>query len=75
MQTGDGGVCYQRGEVVNQNYQMCDVTNNQIRKLLGAQIPQVTFTCDAEDGKCDFQCKYLPPVQTGPVQVPHVDRS
>lgn len=55
MQTGDGGVCYQRGEVVNQNYQMCDVTNKAIRNLLGDQIPQVTFTCNAEDHKCDFQ--------------------
>lgn len=57
MQTKDGGVCYQRGEVVEENYQMCDVTNKAIRKLLGDQIPQVTFTCNAEDGNCDFQCK------------------
>ena len=73
METGDGGVCYQRGEVVNQNYQMCDVTNEAIRKLLGAQVPQVTFTCNSEDKKCDFQCKFahrlsssgIPPIGGG----------
>lgn len=56
MQTKDGGVCYQRGEVVKENYQMCDVTNKAIRNLLGTQIPQVTFNCNSEDHKCDFQC-------------------
>ena len=56
-ETGDGGVCYTGGEVVKQNYQMCDVTNRAIRDLLGAQVPQVTFTCEKESGECDFQCK------------------
>ncbi|TPX19090.1 uncharacterized protein E0L32_011251 [Thyridium curvatum] len=55
MKTGEGGVCYQMGEVVKHNYQMCDVTNKQIRNLLGDQVPQVTFTCKKEDGDCDFQ--------------------
>ncbi|EAQ93123.1 hypothetical protein CHGG_01358 [Chaetomium globosum CBS 148.51] len=54
-ETGDGGVCYTGGEVVKQNYQMCDVTNRAIRELLGAQVPQVTFTCDKASGECDFQ--------------------
>ncbi|GAB1310569.1 FAD-dependent urate hydroxylase [Madurella fahalii] len=54
-ETGDGGVCYTSGEVVKQNYQMCDVTNKAIRDLLGAQVPQVTFTCDKPSGECDFQ--------------------
>lgn len=53
--TGDGGVCYTSGEVVKQNHQMCDVTNRAIRDLLGAQIPQVTFSCNKADGQCDFQ--------------------
>jgi ABC-type multidrug transport system ATPase subunit/ABC-type multidrug transport system permease subunit len=53
--TGDGGVCYTGGEVVKQNYQMCDVTNSAIRKMLGAQVPQVTFTCEKASGECDFQ--------------------
>ena len=57
METGDGGVCYQNGEVVKNNYQMCDVTNQKIRDLLGAQVPQVTFTCDANSSQCDFQCE------------------
>jgi hypothetical protein len=56
-ETGDGGVCYTGGEVVKQNHQMCDVTNKAIRKLLGEQVPQVTFTCDKEAGECDFQCE------------------
>lgn len=55
MPTGEGGVCYQNGEVVQENYQMCDVTNKKIRDLLGEQVPQVTFTCDKKDKTCDFQ--------------------
>lgn len=55
MATGDGGVCYQNGEVVKNNHQFCDVTNKQIRKLLGEKVPQVTFTCEKEDDTCDFQ--------------------
>ena len=55
MPTGDGGVCYQNGDVVNQNYQFCDVTNKKIRELLGTQVPQVTFTCEKATGHCEFQ--------------------
>ncbi|CAM1510107.1 Fc.00g004420.m01.CDS01 [Cosmosporella sp. VM-42] len=55
METGDGGVCYQNGEVVNHNYQICDVTNEKITSLLGKQRPEVTFTCTEEDATCDFQ--------------------
>ena len=58
-ETGDGGVCYTGGEVVKQNYQICDVTNKAIRNLLGTKVPQVTFTCKKETGECDFQCKFL----------------
>ncbi|KAH8588688.1 putative ATP-dependent permease [Bisporella sp. PMI_857] len=50
-----GGVCYQNGEVVKQNYQICDVTNVKIVEILDGRRPQVTFTCDAEDSTCDFQ--------------------
>lgn len=57
MDSEEGGVCYQMGNVLKNNYQMCDVTNDKIRDLLGEQLPQVTFTCDAPDGKCDFQCE------------------
>ncbi|KAI1632186.1 hypothetical protein F4809DRAFT_108929 [Biscogniauxia mediterranea] len=55
METGDGGVCYQNGEVVQNNYQMCDVTNEKILSMLDGKIPQATFTCDKETGVCDFQ--------------------
>ena len=60
METKDGGVCYQMGEVVQNNYQMCDVTNKNILEILNGQLPQVTFTCQVEeeekDNNCDFQC-------------------
>lgn len=55
-ETGDGGVCYQNGEVVNYNHQICDVTNEKITTLLGKQVPEVTFTCKKEERSCDFQC-------------------
>lgn len=57
VETGEGGVCYTGGEVVKENFQMCDVTNKAIRDLLKEQVPQVTFTCKKETGKCDFQCE------------------
>jgi len=58
METGDGGVCYTGGEVVKENYQMCDVTNVKIRDLLQEKVPQVTFTCKTgqDTAECDFQC-------------------
>jgi len=58
MPEGEGGVCYQNGEVVKENYQMCDVTNVKIVDILEGKRPQVTFTCDAEDDTCAFQCKF-----------------
>lgn len=57
MPEGKGGVCYQNGEVVKENYQMCDVTNIKIVEILEGKRPQVTFTCNAEKDTCDFQCK------------------
>ncbi|KAI2604129.1 uncharacterized protein GGS25DRAFT_449216 [Hypoxylon fragiforme] len=55
METGDGGVCYQNGEVVQENHQMCAVTNEKILSMLDGKIPQATFTCGKETGVCDFQ--------------------
>ncbi|KAH7321410.1 hypothetical protein B0I35DRAFT_351931 [Stachybotrys elegans] len=55
MDQGFGGVCYQNGEVVKYNHQICDVTNKKITALLGKQKPEVTFTCKEEDATCDFQ--------------------
>ena len=57
METGDGGRCYTGGEVIKHNFQMCEVTNKQIRELLGERVPQVTFTCKADTNDCDFQCE------------------
>jgi hypothetical protein len=59
MHDNGGGVCYQNGEVVNENYQICDVTNRKIRDLLEEKVPQVTFTCKEKDKTCDFQCMCL----------------
>ena len=54
----DGGaVCYQNGDVVKENYQMCDITNNKIIEILKGKKPQATFTCNREDATCAFQCK------------------
>jgi ATP-binding cassette subfamily G (WHITE) protein 2 len=57
MPESEGGVCYQNGEVVKENYQMCDVTNRKIVEILDGRRPQVTFTCNREDDNCDFQCE------------------
>ena len=45
--------------MIKQNYQMCEVTNEAIRGMLGDQVPQVTFTCEKEPGLCDFQCEFV----------------
>ena len=55
---GEGGICYKQGLVVKENYQMCDVTNRKILDQLKEQKPQVTFSCNAEDEACNFQCKF-----------------
>ena len=57
MPEGKGGVCYKQAAVVNENYQMCDVTNRKILDQLKEQKPQVTFSCNAKDETCNFQCK------------------
>ncbi|KAI9816061.1 MAG: hypothetical protein M1827_002053 [Pycnora praestabilis] len=48
MPEGQGGVCYTQGAVVNENYQMCDVTNRKILDQLKEKKPQATFSCNAE---------------------------
>ncbi|KID89658.1 ABC transporter (Adp1) [Metarhizium guizhouense ARSEF 977] len=55
VETGNGGVCYQNGEVVRNNHQICKVTNRKITDLLGEQRPEVTFTCQKDERTCDFQ--------------------
>jgi ABC-type multidrug transport system ATPase subunit len=55
MPEGSGGVCYQNGEVVKYNHQICDVTNKKITSLLGTKKPEVTFTCKEKEATCDFQ--------------------
>ncbi|KAG8411977.1 (ABC) transporter [Metarhizium acridum] len=55
VETGNDGVCYQNGEVVRNNHQICKVTNRKITDLLGEQRPEVTFTCQKDERTCDFQ--------------------
>lgn len=58
MPEGEGGVCYSQGVTVKQNHQMCDVTNRKIQDQLKEKKPQVTFSCQASDKTCNFQCKF-----------------
>ena len=53
-----GGVCHSNALVVKENYQMCNVTNRKILDQLKEQIPQVTFSCNAEEATCSFQCEF-----------------
>jgi hypothetical protein len=55
MPEGEGGVCYKQGLVVNENYQICNITNRKILDQLKEQKPQATFSCNAEDETCNFQ--------------------
>lgn len=57
MPENEGGVCYTQGVTVKENFQMCDVTNKMILEQLGDRKPQVTFSCEADDMTCNFQCE------------------
>ena len=50
-----GGICYKDGVVVQENHQMCDITNRKILDQLKERTPQATFSCNAEDETCNFQ--------------------
>lgn len=69
MPEGEGGVCYKQGVTVKENFQICDVTNRKILDQLKERIPQVTFTCKAEDQTCNFQC--MRPVLSQPSLLTH----
>jgi len=51
----EDAVCYREGLVVNENFQMCDITNRKILDQLKEQKPQATFSCNAERAECNFQ--------------------
>ncbi|RMZ87504.1 hypothetical protein DV736_g5264, partial [Chaetothyriales sp. CBS 134916] len=55
MPTGNKGVCYKKGLVVHDNYQICNVTNKAILDQIEPRIPQVTFSCNAAEETCNFQ--------------------
>jgi hypothetical protein len=60
MPEKEGGVCYKQGQLVNENYQICDITNRKIRDTLKEKKPQATFSCKKESGECNFQCEQVP---------------
>ncbi|KAF8554443.1 hypothetical protein OG21DRAFT_1597318 [Imleria badia] len=47
--------CYNGGETVFNNHQMCDITNRKILDMLPDRPPQVTFSCDNATSSCSFQ--------------------
>lgn len=53
----EGGVCYTEGQLVKENYQICDITNRKILDQLKEKKPQATFSCNKEEATCNFQCK------------------
>ncbi|KAF1841524.1 uncharacterized protein K460DRAFT_408984 [Cucurbitaria berberidis CBS 394.84] len=55
MPDGEGGVCYTDGQLVKENFQMCDITNRKILDTLKDKKPQATFSCNAETAECNFQ--------------------
>ncbi|KAJ9605043.1 FAD-dependent urate hydroxylase [Cladophialophora chaetospira] len=55
MPMGEGGVCYKKGVLVQENYQMCNVTNKAILDQIDPRIPQVTFSCNTDQATCNFQ--------------------
>lgn len=55
MPEGEQGVCFREGVVVKENFQMCDITNRKILDQLKEQVPQATFSCNAEQETCNFQ--------------------
>lgn len=57
MPDGEGGVCYKDGQLVKENFQICDITNRKILDTLKDKKPQATFSCNAESEECNFQCK------------------
>ncbi|KAK7903728.1 FAD-dependent urate hydroxylase [Exophiala xenobiotica] len=55
MPLGEGGVCYKQGLVVHENYQICNVSNKAILDQIDPRIPEVTFSCNADQATCNFQ--------------------
>nr|WOF01077.1 ABC transporter domain-containing protein [Corynespora cassiicola] len=55
MPEGEGGVCYKDGQLVKENFQICDITNRKILDQLKEKKPQATFSCNKEDAECNFQ--------------------
>lgn len=48
-------VCYKNGLTVNENHQMCNITNRKIVDQLKREKPHATFSCNDERKECSFQ--------------------
>ena len=57
MPEGEGGICYKDGQLVKENFQICDITNKKILDQLKEKKPQATFSCNTETEECNFQCR------------------
>ncbi|CCE66069.1 hypothetical protein TPHA_0O01000 [Tetrapisispora phaffii CBS 4417] len=49
------GTCNKNGMIVNKINSNCNVVNSKILKILNGKIPQITFICDKNENKCNFQ--------------------
>ena len=59
-----GAVCYREGQLIHENFQVCDITNKKILEQLKDKKPQATFSCKvgANTTDCNFQCMFhIPP--------------
>jgi len=75
MPDDEEGVCYKDGVVVNENFQMCDITNRKIIDQLKDQKAQATFSCNAERAECNFQCKSVALFNRTPSDICSLGRS
>lgn len=69
---GEGAVCFKDGQLVKENYQMCDITNRKILDQLKDKKPQATFSCNAETEECNFQCESHAPSSYSPLVLMHL---
>ena len=54
-QVKEEAVCYQDPLVVNENHQICNITNRKILEMLKKEKPQATFSCNSAKKECSFQ--------------------
>ena len=57
MPDGEGGVCYKDGQLVKENFQICDITNRKILDTLKDKGFEVLFLVDPIDEYAMTQLK------------------